>query len=171
MRVPKYRISLTQQERGDLFGITNKHTAKQSVVKRAKIILMADQGKMNQYIAEDLGVNVHVITTWTKRWLERSNDPVEERLQDLQRPGAPDTITPEQWCRIIALACENPEDYGRPITQWTHRELAKEVIKQGIVEKISPSHLGRILKKRPATTPQPLLVECQSGRTQRCQNN
>ena len=162
MRVPKYRISLAQQEREILVGITKKHTEKQSVVRRANIILMADAGKMNQDIAEDLGVNVHVITTWTKRWLERSNDPVEERLQDLQRPGAPDTITPEQWCRIIALACENPEDHGRPITHWTHRELAEEAIKQGIVEEISPSYLGRILKKRPATTPQPLLAKCQS---------
>jgi putative transposase len=162
MRVPKYRISLTQQEREILISITKKHTEKQSVVKRAKIILMADAGKRNQDIAQDLGLNVHVITTWTKRWLERSDDRVEDRLQDLQRPGAPDTITPEQWCRIIALACENPDDYGRPITHWTHRELAEETIKQGIVEKISPSHLGRMLKKRPATTPQPLLAECQS---------
>ena len=148
MRVPKYRISLAQQEREILVGITKKHTEKQSVVRRANIILMADAGKMNQDIAEDLGVNVHVSTTWTKRWLERSNDPVEERLQDLQRPGAPDTITPEQWCRLIALACENPEDHGRPITHWTYRELAEEAIKQGIVEEISPSHLGRILKKK-----------------------
>ena len=140
------------------------------MVKRANIILMADAGKMNQDIAQDLGLNVHVITTWTKRWLERSDDRVEDRLQDLQRPGAPDTITPEQWCRIIALACESPEDYGRPITHWTHRELAEEAIKQGIVETISPSHLGRMLKKRPATAPQPLLAECQSGRTQRCPN-
>jgi len=162
MRVPKYRISLTQQERETLRRITRKHTAKQSVVNRAKIILMADEGKMNQAIAADLGVNVHVITTWTKRWLERSNDPVEERLQDLQRPGTPDTFTPEQWCQIIALACENPADHGRPITHWTHRELADEIIKQGIVETISPSHLGRILKKRLAATPQPLLAECQS---------
>lgn len=170
MRVPKYRIRLAQQEREILVSITKKHTEKQSVVKRAKIILMADEGNMNQDIAEALGLNVHVITTWTKRWLERSEDPVAQRLQDLQRPGAPDTITPEQWCRIIALACESPADHGRPITHWTHRELAKEVIKQGIVEKISPSHLGRILKKRPAATPQPLLAECQSGRTQRSQN-
>jgi len=148
MRVAKYRIGLTQEERGVLFSITNKHTEKQSVVKRAKIILMADEGKRNQDIAKSLGMNVHVITTWTKRWLERSNDPVEERLQDLQRPGTPDTFTPEQWCRIIALACESPGDLGRPITHWEHRELADEVVKQGIVEKISPIHLGRVLQKR-----------------------
>ncbi len=153
MGVPKYRIRLAQEERDILLSITKKHTEKQSVVKRAKMILMADEGTMNQDIAAKLGVNIHVVTTWTKRWLERSADSVEERLQDLQRPGAPDTFTPEQWCQIIALACETPADSGRPITHWTHRELADEVIKQGIVDTISPSHLGRILKKRLAATP------------------
>lgn len=146
MGVPKYRISLTQLERETLSRITKKHTEKQCVVKRAKIILMADDGELNQDIAAKLGVDIHVITTWTKRWLERASEPVNDRLQDLQRPGAPDTFTPEQWCQIIALACEKPTDYGRPITHWTHWELAQEVINQGIVEKISPSHLGRILK-------------------------
>ena len=153
MRAPKYPISLSQQERESLQCMTQKHTEKQSVVKRAKIILMADVGNQNQDIAEYLDVNSHVITTWTKRWLERLAEPVEDRLQDRQRPGAPDTFTPEPLCHIVALACENPVDYERPITHWTHRELAEEAIKQGIVETISPSHLGRLLKKRLATPP------------------
>ena len=102
----------------------------------------------NQKISEKLGVNIHVVSTWTKRWHERASDTIEERLQDLPRPGTPDTITPEQWCNIIALSCEKPGDHGLPITDWTYRELADEAIKQGIVETISPSHLGRILKKK-----------------------
>ena len=148
MGVPKYRINLTQEERNILKKISQKDTAKQSMVRRARIILMSDEGLRNQEIAAKLDIMDCVITKWTKRWHERSSDTVEERLQDLARPGAPDTITPEQWCRIIALSCERPEDHGLSITDWTYRELADEVIKQGIVEKISPSHLGRILKKK-----------------------
>ena len=128
MGVPKYRIRLAQQEREILVRITRKHTEKQSVVKRAKMILMADEGESNQDIAARLGVHIHVITTWTKRWLERSEDPVEERWQDLPRPGAPDTFSAEQWCQIMALACEPPVDHGRSITHWTHRELAEEAV-------------------------------------------
>ena len=37
--------------------------------------------------------------------------------------------------------------YGRPISHWTSRELAQEVIKQGIVESISPRQVGRLLKE------------------------
>ena len=48
---------------------------------------------------------------------------------------------------MIALSCEKPEDYGRPITHWTPRELAEEAIKQGIVESISASYMAALLKK------------------------
>ena len=75
---------------------------------------------------------------------------MEERLRDLPRPGAPDKISAEQCCRLFAMACESPAEYGLPITHWTHRELAEQLIGQGIVETISASQVGRLLKKRPA---------------------
>jgi transposase len=118
------------------------------VVRRAKIILRADEGVKRLAIAWELGISQEkVITTWIKRWLQLSDRPVAERLQDLPRPGAPDHFTPEQLCQIIALSCEEPPANGRPITHWTHEELAAEATKQGIVERISASHVGRLLKK------------------------
>jgi putative transposase len=162
MGAPRYRINLTEQEREALDQLTRQHTAKQSMVRRAKIILMAGEGERRQDIAAKLGVRSHVVTTWTKRWLEKLAEPVAQRLEDLPRPGAPDTFTPEQLCQLMALACESPQDHGRPMTHWTHRELAAEAIKQGIVESISPHHLGRLLKKRLATPSHPVLAKCQS---------
>ena len=148
MGVAKYIIKLTDEERAELRRITRKHTSGQSVVRRAKIILMADKGIKRMAIAWELGIaQENVVTTWIKRWLEMSDRPVTERLQDLPRPGAPDTFTPEQLCQIVALACEKPEKYDRPITHWTHKELADEAIKQGIVESISASYVGQLLKK------------------------
>jgi putative transposase len=70
-----------------------------------------------------------------------------ERLEDLPRPGAPARITADQRCQIEKLACDPPEESGRPITHWTNRELADEIIKQGIVDSISPRHVGRLLKR------------------------
>jgi transposase len=84
---------------------------------------------------------------WRGRWLELSqrNSSVEERLQDAHRPGAPATFTLEQITHLYALACAPPEQYGRPISHWTPRELVDELLKQGIVEGISPRHVGRLL--------------------------
>ena len=66
-----------------------------------------------------------------------------ERLQDAPRPGAPATFSAEQWCQIIALACEPREASGRPISHWTPRELADEARKRGIVGTISTRHVAR----------------------------
>lgn len=112
------------------------------MVKRAKIILAADEeGKSNKEIAEMLGTTLANVSIWTKRWIDRARDFVEERLSDLPRTGAPCKISAEQWCQIMAVCCRAPQEYGYPMTHWTNRELAKEVVKQGIVEPISPSHL------------------------------
>jgi putative transposase len=102
------------------------------------------------------------VTRWTKRWMERAEDAVERRLIDAPRAGAPDRITAEQWCQILAVACEPPEDHGVPITHWSHKELAQEVVKQDIVDRISSSHLGTILKKRSTTPSKSLLAERKS---------
>jgi len=67
-------------------------------------------------------------------------------LADHQRPGTPPTFTAEQLTQIIGVACELPEDSGRPVTHWTPPELADEVMQRGIVESISPRHVDRVLK-------------------------
>jgi len=147
MRGPNCPVKLGAEDREILEQIIRKQTEKQSIVLRANIILMAGDGKLYQEIAAVLGVQRNAVTTWTTCWQELADKPIRERLQDRPRSGAPDTFTPEQLCKIIAIACEPPKDYGRPITHWTHRELAEEVVKQGIVESISANHLGRLLKK------------------------
>jgi hypothetical protein len=45
------------------------------------------------------------------------------------------------------MACEAPEKAGRPISQWTGREIADELVARGIVEAISARHAARLLKK------------------------
>jgi transposase len=70
---------------------------------------------------------------------------VPERLQDALRSGSPPTFTAEQLTHLFAIACEDPRESGRPISHWTNRELADELIKRNIVESISTRHVGRLL--------------------------
>lgn len=145
----KYRINITTKERMELEKIIGKQTSPQNIVKRAKIIVKANvEIKGNREIAREMDISPCDITLWTKRWIEHFDVPVLERLKDAARPGAPDKITPEQWCQIMGLACEPPEIYNIPITHWTYKALAEQAIKQGIVDKISPSHIGQTLKKK-----------------------
>ena len=145
----KYRINLLSKEIKELEEIIRKQRSPQNIAKRARIIIKANEEmKGNREIAREMGMSPCDVTLWTKRWLEGYDLPVAERLSDAARSGTPERISPEQWCQIIAVACESPETYDVPMTHWTHKELAKQVIKQGIVDKISPSYIGQMLKKK-----------------------
>jgi putative transposase len=86
---------------------------------------------------------------WRNRWLETEGKELSifQRLQDQERVGTPVKFSMEQVIELFALACSPPEDYGRPISHWTPRELADEIMKQGIIESISVRHVGRLLEE------------------------
>jgi len=65
----------------------------------------------------------------------------------MERVGAPVKFSMEQIIELFALACSPPLDYGRPISHWTPRELADEMIKQGIIQSISVRHVVRLLEE------------------------
>lgn len=71
---------------------------------------------------------------------------VEDCLQDAPRAGTPPRFSPWQIVSMISIACEKPELCGRPVSKWTSREVADEAVKRQIVEKISASHVGQILR-------------------------
>jgi putative transposase len=146
------QVKLTESQQEALVQITRRHRSEQQQVLRARIVLAAAQGHSNAQIARDLAMNVDTVRLWRDRWVslqERDEDAlsVAERLRDAPRPGTPPRITTEQRCQIAALACEAPMQSGRPISQWTGREIAAEVKARGIVEQISPRHAAYLLKK------------------------
>jgi transposase len=140
-------VSLSQDERQELLSLIRAHKTPQHLSFRAQVILQLADGHNTREVARDLGTSRLTVRRWRRHWLQRQEVSVQERLQDAPRPGAPATFHCEQWCQIIALACEPPENSGRPISHWTPRELADEAIKRGIVKTISPRHLGPFLEQ------------------------
>jgi len=153
MPTPKpLSLTLSETEQAELEKLVKRHTIGQLIALRARVILAAAEGKNNSRIVRELQVSRQMVRLWRNRWAQLQPIPLaelsaEERLADLPRPGTPLRITAEQRCRIEALACEKPEGSDRPISQWTGREIADEIIKRGIVETISPRHAGRLLKR------------------------
>jgi len=155
-------IVLTERQRAFLKEMVRREKSTQQQVRRAKVILLAAEPSSSCSIATRLNLTLQTVRRWRRRWLqvrpamltaEQNDDDkqlrqlIVEVLNDEVRKGRPAIFTPEQICQIIAMACEQPEDSQRPISHWTPREVADEVIKRGIVTSISPRTVGRFFKR------------------------
>lgn len=151
MRGPKPAVlELNENEREELEALVRKHSTPQQIAQRGRMILAAAQGKNNEQVARELGVCADTVRTWRMRWLgwqklTLEDFSVSERLGDLLRPGRPSQITAEQFCQLVVLACEQPKE--RPITHWTGREIADEVMQRGIIAQISPRYAAQLVKR------------------------
>ncbi len=152
MRGPKPPVvELSPEEQQGLETLVRRYSTPQQLARRGRIILSAAAGLNNSQIARSgpgCGYGTVLAQPLAGAQAAILEDlSIEERLRDAPRPGAPARITPEQVCQIMSLACEAPSQCGRPISQWTSRELADEIIEKGIVERISPRHAARLLER------------------------
>jgi putative transposase len=175
------KLIITERQQAILQTMTRSSTCPQALVQRAWVILLAFDGCNNTAIAAHVGLERHAVGPWRHRWAEAFDQliviaccekasalpqAIKEVLSDQPRSGAPGKFTAEQVTQVLAVACEPPENSGRPITHWTPRELADEVVQRGIVPAISARHVGRFLKSgRPEAAPQPVLAQSPAGRS------
>jgi hypothetical protein len=154
------KVTITQEQEEILRQITNSTTASRRLIQRAQVILLAFGGALNMAIAAEVPLARKQVGLWRQRW-QRSFDAlvaiecreshaalrraIEDVLSDAPRSGSPGKFTAEEVTHILAVACEPPEQSGRPVDRWTHRELADEVMGRGIVPSISVSQVGRYL--------------------------
>ena len=144
-------ITLSGEERHALERLVRAGTTGQQVALRARIVLAAATGQNNTQVAATLGIAAKTARQWRARWravatVPRAELAVAERLADAPRSGAPARLTAAQICQIVALACERPADSDRPISQWSAREVADEIVQRGITDRLSPRHAARLLK-------------------------
>jgi len=172
------KVIITERQQEVLQSLVWSRSSPQGLAHRAEIILLAFEGFKNEQIAERLGCERHGVGVWRRRWqkafhplvlVECTEKPSVLReaiaavLGDLPRAGCGGKFTAEQIALILAVACEPPDKSGRPVTHWTPRELADEVVLRGIVASISVRHVGRFLKDGgPSTASEPVLAERQS---------
>jgi len=172
-------ITLTAQQRAILERLTRAGTTSQQIARRAQLVVAAADGASMGAIARRWTITWRTAQRWRVRWqgaqeallaAAAEGGAGDDRalttiilgvLADDPRPGAPATFTPEQLCQLMAVACEPPGDSGRPISQWTPRELAEEGVTRGIVAHISARTIGRFLVSgsgRAQAPPDPVLA-------------
>ena len=145
---PRYRVTLTDQERKDLETLTRngKTGAKKFISARA--LLLCDVGPNGPAwtvaaVAEALGVTSRTIEHLKKRFVEEGLDAALTRKERVDLPRDV-TFNGSFEARLIALACsEASEGRGR----WTVRLLADKAVELNFAPSISHMSVHRILKK------------------------
>ena len=111
-------LTLIEEERVALQRTVKATTATQREVRRARVVLLAAEGKENQAIAQEVGLSARSVALWRTRF-------AHERLPALaNRPKrrTPIKYTAEDRRRVVEMACTGIPEAE---THWSVRTLAR----------------------------------------------
>ena len=145
---PRYRVTLTEQEREELEALTKRGKIHARRFIRARALLLCDAGPKGPAwavadTAAALGVTSRTIEHLKKRFVEEGIEAALARKLR-ERPPREVTFDGAFEARLISLACSNaPEGHRR----WTVRLLADKVVELKIAPSVSHMTVQRVLKK------------------------
>ena len=134
-------VHLNEQEREELRQYLRKGKSSARSLTRARILLLADDERDDEGIAETLKVSKSTIIRIRTRYCEGGLDSA---LHEKARSGAPSKIDGRIEAELTLLACSDPPD-GR--SKWTVRLLADKLVEIEVVDSISHMSVQRLLKK------------------------
>ena len=136
-----YVVDLTEEERASLLGLieSGKHSARK--LNRARILLLADEGKEDREIAEVSFTGVSTVQRTRRRFVEGG---LEHALDERRRPGARKKLDGKGEATLIALARSQPPP-GRK--RWTLQLLADRLVELKVVDSISHETVRQQLKE------------------------
>ena len=146
--MPRYRVTLTMQERDDLEALTRRGKTHARRFIHARALLLCDAGPHGPAwtvadVAEALGVTSRTIEHLKERFVQNGIEAALER-KAREKPPREVIFDGAFEARLIALACSDaPEGYQR----WTVRLLADKAVELNLAPSVSHMTVQRILKK------------------------
>ena len=143
-----YRIKLSIEERNHLESIRDKGSHKAIKFRRAVVLLLADEGEFGSAIkdadiAQSTGLHPNSIERIRKRCCEVGPIGALD-AKPRETPPREIKITGEVEAHITQIACsEAPEGAAR----WTFKLIAERLVEIEVIDSISPSSVGLVLKK------------------------
>ena len=118
----KYIVNLSAQEREYLYQVTSKGKTTGRTVKRAQILLLADEGHPDETIATMLKVGESTVHRTRQKCVEEG---LELALKERQRKGRKRKLDGKAEAFLVATACSDPPE-GRQC--WTMELLADRLV-------------------------------------------
>ena len=164
---PRYRVTLTAEERDKLnrLSTTGKRAARKVLYARA--FLLVDSGEFSpkwttEKVSEAVGLSPRSIENLKKRFVEEGLDQAMER-KERQTPPREIQFGGDFEAHLIALACSSPPE-GRQ--RWTVRLLKDTLIELKIVPMVSTMTVCNTLKKTNLSLTSPSTGKSRPTRTQ-----
>ena len=145
---PRYRVTLTPEERNQLESMTRRGKTHARRFIHARALLLCDAGADGPAwnvsdVATALGVTSRAIEHLKKRFVEEGLEAALER-KPREKPPREVTFDGAFEARLIALACsDTPEGHRR----WTVRLLADKAVELRFAASVSHMTVQRVLKK------------------------
>jgi transposase len=141
MPAKKYIVKLEADEREQLLEMTRKGKIGARKMKRAQILLKADEGWKDKDIIQALNTNRSTVERTRKRLVEGGLD---KALNEDPRPGQRVKLAGNAEAHLVALTCSDAPG-GRD--HWPLRLLADKLVELGVVESVSHETVRRTMKK------------------------
>jgi len=136
-----YLVNLADEERQTLLEMTRKGKINARKLKRAMILLKADEGLTDQQVMAALNVSRPCVERVRKRFV---SDGIERALNEDPRPGQKRKLDGRAEATLIATACSEAPDGHK---HWSLRLLAGKLVELQVVDAISHETVRRTLKK------------------------
>ncbi len=137
----KYVVDLSEDEKERLEDLTTRGKNGARKIRRAHILLLADEGYIDKEIARPLGAAVTTVERVRKRFVEEG---LEAALSERPRPGAARKLDGHQEAYLVALACSDPPEGKK---RWSMQMLADKLVELEVVDEVSDETVRRALKK------------------------
>ncbi|GAB4501919.1 MAG: helix-turn-helix domain-containing protein [Anaerolineales bacterium] len=137
----KHEVSLLPNEKKKLKAIVSSGQNKAAVIRRAHILLKADEGKTDAEISSMLYVSEQTIRRTRLRY---ATEGLRVALEDKPHVKPAPKLNEEQEAHLVAVTCSTPPA-GH--ARWTLELLQERLIRDGIVSGIAPETVRLLLKK------------------------
>lgn len=116
---PKKVLKLTEDQRKQVEIIASSRSMPYSIVRRAKIVLMAAEGMSNTAIADHLHISGPAVGKWRNRFIDMGIQGIHDEL----RPGRPRSIDDDKVAEVVNQTLQTKPKAG---THWTVRTMADQ---------------------------------------------
>jgi transposase len=137
-----YHVDLSEDERAYLLEFIASGERSARKINRARILLLADEGKKDEDIADSLHTSVPTVQRTRKRFVEGGLGALNER----PRPGGRiRKKLDEKGIAILETLARSEPPEGRK--NWTMQLLADRLVELKVVDRISDETVRKELKK------------------------